>query len=416
MLESLPMHIEIRTTRPEEYPAFVGALSTGFLERPDIARVVDAVRATWEPDRTWAAFEGDRVCGTFRSWPTELTVPGGARLPGAAVSAVTVLPSHRRRGILRRLVAAEHAAIRGRGEAVGLLYASEYPIYGRFGYGPACTVATWTLDASATSFHGPAAAGVELVGADEGTRDTIRDVFEAWRSRQPGEIRRRDLRWDDDLGLRESPWGETWKGFLALHRDAGGAVDGYARYRAEEKWTQRQPRALLRVDELHALTDEAYAALWRFLAEIDLVASVVAQGRSPSERLPWLLTNARAAAPSDVGEGLWVRLFDVPGALAARTYEASGEAVLEVVDQERAHEPNLRLALDASPAGADCRPTDRAPDLTVPVAALGAAYLGGTRLRDAVIATGVEEHRPGALALVDRLLRTTDEPWCSTFF
>jgi predicted acetyltransferase len=406
--------IEIRNARLEEFPAFIEALSAAFLERPDFARVAEAVKPWWDLDRTWAAFDGGRVCGTFRSWATELTVPGGARLPAAAVAAVTVMPTHRRRGILRGMTAAEHDAIRGRGEAVAMLYASEYGIYGRYGYGPACRVATWTLDALATSFHGDPVSGVELVVPDTAVRDTVEAVFEAWRMRQPGELRRRPFRWEDELGLKEPTWGETWKGLLALHRDAAGNVDGYARYQAEGRFEQRQPRGRIKVNELHALTDVAYHALWRFLTETDLVSTVTAEGRSPAERLPWLLTNHRAAVVSGVGEGLWVRLFDVARALEARTWEREGRLVLEVVDDEL--DAPLRLALEVSPGGATCRPTDRSPDLTVPVAALGAAYLGGTRLRDVVIAAGADEHRPGALAEADALFRTADEPWCSTFF
>jgi predicted acetyltransferase len=408
------MSIEIRNVSPDEFVPFVEALSTAFLDRPDVARIAEAVKPFWEPQRTWGAFDGDRVCGTFRSWATELTAPGGARLPASAIAAVTVLPTHRRRGILTSLVAAEHAAIRERGEAVGLLHSSEYQIYGRYGYGPACRVATWTLDAGSTRFHGAPVSGVELVLPGPETRDAMEAVFEAWRPRRAGEIRRRPFRWDDELGLIESPWGERWKGFLAFHRDAAGSIDGYVRYRAEEKWEHRQPRGILKVNELHALTDEAYHALWRHLAETDLVATVVAEGRSPSDRLPWLLTNPRAAAMSDVGEGLWVRLFDVARALEARSWERSGTLVLEVIDADT--DVPARLALDVSPEGATCRPTDRSVDLTLPVAALGAAYLGGTRLRDAVIATGADEHRDGALAIADSLLRSSDEPWCSTFF
>jgi len=406
--------LEIRNVSPDEFVPFVEALSTAFLDRPDVARVAEAVTPLWEPQRTWGAFDGDRVCGTFRSWATELTVPGGARLPASAIAAVTVLPTHRRRGILTGMVAAEHAAIRERGEAVGVLYASEYPIYGRYGYGPGCRVATWTLDAGATGFHGAPVSGIELVLPGPETRDAMTAVFEAWRVRQAGEIQRRPFRWDDELGLIDSAWGERWKGFLAFHRDAAGAIDGYARYRAEEKWEHRQPRGILKVNELHALTDEAQVALWRHLAETDLVSTLVAEGRSPSERLPWHLTNPRAAVLSDVGEGLWVRLFDVARALEARSWERSGSLVLEVIDGE-AGAP-IRLALDVSPDGASCRPTDRSADLTLPAAALGAAYLGGTRLQDAVIATGADEHRDGALASADALLRASDEPWCSTFF
>ena len=408
------MSIEIRNVSPDEFVPFVEALSTAFLDRPDVARIAEVVTPLWEPQRTWGAFDGDRVCGTFRSWATELTVQGGARLPASAIEAVTVLPTHRRRGILTGMVAAEHAAIRERGEAVGVLYASEYPIYGRYGYGPGCRVATWTLDAGATGFHGAPVSGIELVLPGPETRDTMTAVFEAWRARQAGEIRRRPFRWDDELGLIDSPSGERWKGFLALHRDAAGSIDGYARYRAEEKWEHRQPRGILKVNELHALTDEAYVALWRHLAETDLVSTVVAEGRSPSERLPWFLNNPRAAFMSDVGEGLWVRLFDAARALETRSWERSGSLVLEVIDGEA--DAPIRLVLDVSPDGASCRPTDRSPDLTLPVAALGAAYLGGMRLQDAVIATGADEHREGALATADSLLRSADEPWCSTFF
>ena len=74
------------------------------------------------------------------------------------------------------------------------------------------------------------------------------------------------------------------------------------------------------------------------------------------------------------------------------------------------------FTLDATPAGATCTPTDRSPDLTLDAAALGAAYLGGTRLRDAVATRGSDEHTPDALARADALFATLDSPWCSTFF
>ena len=107
------MTIEVRRIRDGELRAFIETLSAGFLERPDIDKLTDEIRPLWDLDRTWAAFEDGRMCGTYRSWATELTVPGGQRLPAAAVSAVTVLPTHRRRGILRAMVEAEHAAITG---------------------------------------------------------------------------------------------------------------------------------------------------------------------------------------------------------------------------------------------------------------------------------------------------------------
>ena len=280
----------------------------------------------------WGAFDGTTTVGTFRSWATELTVPGGGRLPGAAVTGVTVRPSHRRRGILTDMAAAGHAAARASGEAVGILYAAEYAIYGRFGYGPAAREATLTVDASAPGFHHPARGTVELVKASAEVAQVIKGVFEAWRARQVGELARRDYRWDFELGLRESVWGPRWNGFVALHRDEAGTVDGYVRYKAEEKWAQRQPRAVVTIDELHALTDDAYEALWQFLVRMDLVTVIKAERRHPAERLPWLLTNARSVEIADVGDGLWLALLDVPRALAARTYAREGSLVLEVIE------------------------------------------------------------------------------------
>jgi len=165
----------------------------------------------------------------------------------------------------------------------------------------------------------------------------------------------------------------------------------------------------------YALTDEAYASLWRFLAEIDLIAKVKAEGRPLTERLPWLLTNFRAARLSDVNDGMWVRVFDIPRALAARTYERAGTIVLDVRDAE-VEGGHVRVRLDASPSGSGCEPTTDAPDLELDVSALGAAYLGGTLLSDAALATGAVEHTPDSMAKATQLLRTSTEPWCATFF
>jgi predicted acetyltransferase len=240
-------------------------------------------------------------------------------------------------------------------------------------------------------------------------------VFEAWRLRQPGEIRRRLPGWDFDLGHRPEIWGSGWKGFVLVHRGTDGSIDGYARYHVEERWERRQPRNILHLDDLHALTDAAYEALWQSLAAMDWVSTIRAERRGPSERLPWLLRNPRAASIVESGDGLFVGLVDIPRALEARAYETSDRLSLAIVASTP--EPTtIRVALDVDPDGARCVPTTGSPDLTIHASAVGAAYLGGTRLRDAVLADGVDEHTTGALERADRLFRTADEPWCSTFF
>ena len=409
----------IRHPTPDEMPAFVTAMNTGFLEPADAEKtekVAEELRQLWDLDRLWAAFDGDRLVGTFRSFATQLTVPGCAQVPGTALTAVSVMADHRRQGILRAMVAVEHEAARDRGEILGLLYSAEYPIYGRFGYGPATEEVTWTLDALAAEFHGEPTGSVELVSPSEATRDEMIRVFEAGRATSVGEIARPPYRWDYALALRRSAWGDDWKGFVAFHRGPAGEIDGYVRFHAEpEHWERRQPRNTIAVDDLQTLNPAARGDLWRFLASIDWVATVKVERGSLVEPLPWLLRNGRAASRTEGGDAVWVRLLDVRRALEARTYEREGRAVLEVVDGE-APGGRARFALDAGPSGATCAPTDRSPDLTVDISALGAAYLGWSRLRDAILPHGADEHRPGALEETTALFATLEVPWCSTFF
>ena len=409
------MSIEIRLVGPDEYATAIEVVSTAFLEQAEPLKSAEIARDAWEGSRTWVAFDAGRACGTFRTFTTELTAPGGGAVETAAVTAVSVLPTHHRRGILSAMAAREHAAIRERGETAAILYASEYRIYGRFGYGPATQSAAWTIATRETGWHGDAPRGVELAPANQTTADAMSGVYEVCRRRQAGEIRRGPLDWQVSAGMRPRVFGEPWKGYIALRRDASGGVDGYVRYTAKSEWPNHEPECQVEVSDLHAVTDAAYAALWRYLAELDLVAKVTAWNRSPAEALPWLATNARAVLPTHVADGIWVRLFDLPRALEARAWERAGSLVIEVADQEAAG-GRIRLALDVSPDGARAVPTTRAADLVLPVAALGSVYLGGHRLRDVVLATGSDELRAGALAEADALFRLADQPWCSAGF
>jgi len=409
------MDIAIRTARPDDYQAAVETANAAFLEHADPIAAAAILRDIWDPERTWLAWDGDQVVGTFRSWGTQLTVPGGGQLPSSAVAGVTVLPTHRRRGIMSGMAAHEHAAIRERGEAAGLLYAAEYPIYGRLGYAPGTWTVQWTVDTRLTRMLGGRTGTVSFAQLGPEARDVCRDVFERWQAVQPGEIRRSDASWDFSFGVRQRPWGPRWEGFVVVHRDTSGAADGYARYAVDGKWEHGVAAGVVTVEDLHALTPAAEEDLVRFLLEIDLVTTVKLGMRRIAEPFLWHLGNQRAARLTAYGDGMWVRLLDVRRALEARAYERSGSLVLEVVD-DPALAGTVRLALEAGPGGATCAPTSRSPDLTIPVAALGGAYLGGTGLSDLVRTFGVDEHRAGALAEADALLRTVDPPWCSTFF
>ena len=84
-----------------------------------------------------AAVDEGRIVGGAGAFSFRTTVPGGAVVPSAGVTVVGVLPTHRRRGILRSMMRLQLDDAHERGEALATLFASEETIYGRYGYGRA---------------------------------------------------------------------------------------------------------------------------------------------------------------------------------------------------------------------------------------------------------------------------------------
>lgn len=362
--------------------------------------------------RTLGAFDGRTLVGTLHTFPTQLSVSGG-QLEVDAVTSASVLPTHRRRGILRQMLGHDLRAARERGEAASILVAAEYPIYGRFGYGPAIEHATYTLDTQAC-FLGAAPGQVEFVNR-AAMRELAPCLFERFRRARPGQIARDSDWWDARLGERQPPWTRGRPAHCAVYRDTSGEAQGYLLYHVAGNWERRVPRGTLEVGELIALTPEAYLGLWRFCSEIDLVATVHAGLRCTDEPLPWLLDNPRAAwLQTERADFIWLRPLDVPTALAGRRYACPGELVLEVHDPLGAADG--RFILRGGPDGAECRATDGPPDLALSLAALGSLLLGGTRWRLLAEAGLVEEQRPGALDRAQVMFASGVTPWCSTFF
>lgn len=402
--------IVTRTISQDEALPFRRAVRAGFAqpetsdEDPSWAR-----DATAPYDRARAAFDGDTMVATLRSFPNELTVPGGAQVPVGAVTAVTCQATHRRRGLLTRMMRDDLTESKERGEVADVLIASEYPIYGRFGYGPAVETTSWELDTAKARMEYGGEGSIEFV-SNEQFRAEAPAIFDRVRRGRPGMIDRDDLDWDFLADLRRPPEEKPWHGFRVLCRDADGVAQGWASYTVKDDWQNLVSHSSAEVSGLLASTSAVQARLVRFLSELDLITRVVFRDRPADELLPHLLANARAARQTHRGDFLWVRLLDVPRALMARTYEATGRVVLEVVDDEGL--AGGRYALDASPGGVSCRSTSETADLTLPVRTLAAAYLGGYRL-DTLARAGWAD---GDVGVLSTLLASSRTPWCNTWF
>jgi len=412
--------IEVRPIVEAELADYVRCVATAFFFDPKIDDD-DDVLAFWRDrsqgdfSRRHAGFVDGTLAGTAGAFATELTVPGGDAVAIAAITGVTVLPTHRRRGLLRAMVDVQLADAVDRGEVAAMLIAAEWPIYGRYGYGMAIEAAGTVVDATAARFPpGDDPGSVSLVSLVE-LRRLAPPVFDAHRRTVAGPIARSEMTWDVMLGLRVNPGEQPAKAAIALvHRDGDGAVDGYALYRAREEWVDNRPTVTLDVSELLTTDDTAYRSLWAFLASIDWVKEVRAGVRAIDEPLRLLVDDGRAVVQRDRSDHMWVRLLDVETALAARRYEAPVDVIVEVEDPMLGHGGRWRLEGDGD--GATATPTTLSADLVVALDALSGAYLGGTPLWWFAQAGKVDEVTPGALARLDRALRTRRAPWCTTSF
>jgi predicted acetyltransferase len=411
------MAATVRDLRPEEPEAFVRAVRTGFgMDAPAAEALEQAVRAL-VPGRTWVADDAGAIVATARDFPSAMTVPGGAELPVAALTAVTVHPTHRRRGLLRQLMSRHLDRAREHGEAIGALIASEHPIYGRFGYGPATEDVRCSLDRPVAELRRPEAPDgqVALLDSDDARR-RLPEVHERARRRGVGDLRRRESWWERHLADPEWQRDGASGLFHALRRDADGEPDGYASYRIRGGWEAHLPTGAVIVDELVPVTEEGRAALLRFLLGIDLVARVDMESMPPDDPLRFELTDPRQLRITGRVDKVWIRLVDAARALAARRYARSGRVVLEVGDPLLPENAG-RWALEGGPDGAECRPTDAPADVELDVRWLAVPYLGGETGFRALARSGlIVERAPGALARADAMFAWDPLPWCPTFF
>jgi predicted acetyltransferase len=404
--------VEIRPVGPDEFEQYLLATERAFGHRSS-PEEVENERKVFEPERSIAVFEGKDIVGTTGAFSLQVTVPGGT-LPMAGVTMVGVAPTHRRRGLLTMMMRHQLDDVRERGEPLAGLWASEGAIYQRFGYGLAAYALSFDIEPQLTQFARPYEwrGGIRLVEKDEAMR-LMPPILERIVDVTPGMWKRTPAFWEHHFADLE-----TWRNgasplFFAIY-EAPEGPDGYAAYRVKHHWEEGVPKSTLKVREFMAATTEAAAALWRFCFDHDLIGKVEAWPRPADEPLLHMLANPRALGLR-VGDGLWLRLVDVPAALGSRRYSTSGRVVFEVHDTFCSWNEG-RYELEGGRHGASCKPVETEPDLVVEAADLGAAFLGGARFRNLHRAGRLMEITGGAMAEADAMFAWDPLPFCSGLF
>lgn len=400
------MDLELRTIEEQEYEAHQRVLSLAFSEDLDPTEAT-LVRKITEFDRTLGVFDRGTMVGTGSIASLEMALPG-AMAPVAAVTAIGVVPTHRRRGILTSIMRRQFEEVHDGKEALAVLFASEGPIYQRYGYGMGGPMGTFSIDTRMSAYVRPyqPRGEIHLLDRDEALK-AIKPVYEEARTRWPGMLSRPGGWWDHRLHEHQHNGPGYSRFFFAVHE--GQELDGYVFYRVKDRWNDEGPNSLMDVEELVALTDDAYAALWRQCFDTDLVRRVEGWKRPADDPIVHMLAEPRAMQLK-IRDGIWVRLVDVRPALEARRYSAEGRLVFEVRDALCPWNEG-RIALDGGPEGARARKTDADPDLVVDVADLGAVYLGGVPFYTLARARRVVEAAPGAIRTADAMFGWQPGPW-----
>ncbi|MFJ6636019.1 GNAT family N-acetyltransferase [Streptomyces sp. NPDC091376] len=401
---------ELRMLQREQWDRWYGKLELAFGGVPESREERELWSALTECDRSMGAWDGDDCVGTAGAFGFHVSVPGGAFVPAAGVTMVSVAATHRRRGVLTSMMRRQLDDVRAWGEPLAVLTASEPDIYGRFGYGIATHQLSLDIDTTRARIAAPPGTDdVRLRFAPvEESAEACEAVYLRTIGSRPGMFARKPG-WER-LPLLDPPAereGASAMQCVLAERD--GEVVGYVRFHNKPEWDAFGPGGSITLRQIDALDPAAYAALWRFLFDIDLTSRVRARNRPVDDPLLGLVTDVRRCGVR-VRDSLHVRLVDLAAALAARTYQAPVEVVFEVEDAFCPwNEGRWRLTGDAK--GASCERTTAAADLALSARELGAAYLGGVSLSSLAAAGRVRELRGGALAEASVAFGSDVAPW-----
>lgn len=396
--------LELRSITADEYVPWVRSVMLHFGEELVESRAERYKRGAVF-DRCLVVLDGERIVGNAAAHPDDISLPHGGLAPCAGVTAVGVAQDWKRRGLLRRLMTRMLDQAQENGEFLASLYASEATIYGRFGFGRAATHLDLDILSSRCAVARPVSPDLATLVDADGLHDQAPGIWDSLRRQRPGvqglTERRRRLWWDhDDADQRDG---------FSPRQHAIVPGRGFVTYRWKPSWDQMVPNGEVKVSMLVATDAEAEAALWNLVLDHDLTSRVTAEMQPEDTALPYIVDDA-SMVRSRHGEHLYLRILDLPAAIAARGYVTDDTLTLEVGDAFRPDNAG-RWRIDTSDGSGRAERTDAAPDLALDVADLASTYLGGVRATTLVAAGRVTELTPGAAARLDRLMASDRAPW-----
>ena len=247
--------------------------------------------------------------------------------------------------------------------------------------------------------------GDELAGCVE--------VYDRVRPDRPGMVSRSPNAWSEATFDEPDSRGGASPLRCARAVDEDGRTQGYAWFRTRPDWHSGSPEGTVTVTEMLAASPQAAGALQDVVFDLDLMTSTEVWNLPLDDPLLMRIYSRRLRPVID--EQLWVRLVRLDEALAARSYSAPVDLVLDVRD-DLLSENAGRWRLAADETGAVVSRTTAPADVALDVDDLAGGYLGDDHLHRAITAGRLSERTPDAARRLARALRGDRAPWCAYMF
>jgi len=381
----------IRTATIQDFRAVIDRFTAAMMMSNN---TTDLDRDLFEPDRTLVADDAGSIVGVVQALTRTVSVPGTV-VPAAHVTGVAVAPTHRRMGILSRLMRRQLAEV---SEPIAILWASEPGIYERFGY--QAGIYGHRYDAKLAEIRlakAPVDGRLHELTIEQAMTE-FPPILSRYQLSRPGISGRGERHWERRLADPPERRDGRMPRQLIGYRSPEGELQGYVMWRGNRRRGSDDDGTSVEVEELVAVTGAAYRALWQHVLSMDLASRLVAWHAAVDEPVRQLVGNPRGLGVRSY-DALWLRIVDVAAALTQRRYACAVDVVLEVSD-DILPANNRRFRLTGDQTTASCVETDAAPDLSLSVAELSGVYLAGRRLTEYAAVGKVYEHREGALAEV----------------
>lgn len=397
-----------------EWADYLDIFGFSFLDQRATAERVATYRQHRREDRAWLGritteglgLEGREAIAGFAAAPTTINC-GRGLVDALVINTVAVRPSHRRRGLLKHMMREQLNAARDRGMALATLTASEATIYGRFGFGITTHTHPIHIDTRRLAFRAdvPVAEGsIEFVHPSF-LKDHWQRLVDEHQARYRGAVGHLHGHFLMDTGQWDSTEGGPSRSLrCVVHFTPGGEVDGFALF-TPKGW--HESPITTEVRKVCAASQAVNRALWKAMADMDMVERLTYPLSPPGDPLAASLVDPWAVQPKEGDDPVWLRILDLPSAVAQRGFNGEGSVVVHLADPMSYCDGAWRISARDGVGVAER--TDDEPEVSLPVDVLAAMW-HGDRTASELALSGLLQGEPAAIGRLSRLFQVDEPP------